>query len=459
MSSTGLGRAPLLKVATLWIVIGIGLPVQSAAARSECDLAAYGIVSAAYGLSTDVVAPVDVAHIRKSLADVGFTVGGFYLGETFANTGGFRHGATYDGVLWTYLNGDLYKAGFWKGLCFYADATEIHGRSITADHIGSLVTVSNYEESSTHLSELWLEQHLLNDHLAIRVGQLTAETEFFLSLGGLYFLDDTWEWASLASADLPVSGSFSTPGVRVAIKPNDKSSLMVGVFNGGNPECTGSPQPCDSELSFRFDSPALLMVEGSYSYNQNGRLPGTIKIGGWNDFGTFHDQRFDSAGMPIAISFNSGRPINSDWAFYSIIDQLIWRMPDRKIDKRPKGIALFGRIVGAPANQNLVDFYADGGITFNGIIPNRADDALGIGVAYTGISSEAHGFDVDSGLPVARTYEALLEMCYTAQIKKGWTLQPDFQYIWRPGGGVPEPSGKGTEPNAAVWGVRTIINF
>jgi methyltransferase (TIGR00027 family) len=30
---------------------------------------------------------------------------------------------------------------------------------------------------------------------------------------------------------------------------------------------------------------------------------------------------------------------------------------------------------------------------------------------------------------------------------------------WQPGGGVPEPSGKGTVPNAAVWGVRTTINF
>ena len=54
--------------------------------------------------------------------------------------------------------------------------------------------------------------------------------------------------------------------------------------------------------------------------------------------------------------------------------------------------------------------------------------------------------------------EALVEICYTAQLKTGWTLQPDFQYIWRPEIGVPEPSGK-TVPNAAVWGVRTTINF
>jgi porin len=455
MSSAASRRPPLSQIATLGacFVIGVGAPKV---ARADCDLAAYGI-------STDVVAPIDVAHVRKSLADVGFTVGGFYLGETFANTGGIRQGATYDGLLWTYLNGDLHKAGFWKGLCFYADAYQIHGQSITADDIGSLVTVSNYEAlPSTRLSELWLEQHMFNDHLAVRVGQLTADTEFLLSSGGRNFLDATWSWPSLASSDLPGAGPsypLATPGVRVAIKPNDKWGLMIGVYNGDpvSPHCIGNPQLCDSDgLEFRFDSPPLLMAEGSYKYNQDGRLPGTVKIGGWNHFGTFPDQRFDSGGLPIAFTFNSGRPINGDWAIYGIIDQLIWRVPD---SKDPKGISLFGRVIGAPTEQNLVDFYADGGITFSGMIPHRAHDTLGIGFAYTGISSEAHGFDVDSGLAVARTSEALLEICYTAQLKKGWTLQPDFQYIWWPGGGVSQSSGKGTVPNAAVWGARTTVNF
>ena len=85
-----------------------------------------------------VIAPIDVAHLRKTLADAGFTVGGFYLGETFGNTGGIHQGENYDGVLWTYLLGDLHKAGLWKASGFYADAYQIHGRSITADNIGSL---------------------------------------------------------------------------------------------------------------------------------------------------------------------------------------------------------------------------------------------------------------------------------------------------------------------------------
>ena len=73
----------------------------------------------------------------------------------------------------------LHKAGLWKGLCSYADSYQIHGRSITPDNIGSLAMVSDYEAlPSTRLSEFWLEQHLFNDHVTVRVGQLTADTEF-----------------------------------------------------------------------------------------------------------------------------------------------------------------------------------------------------------------------------------------------------------------------------------------
>jgi hypothetical protein len=48
-------------------------------------------------------------------------------------------------------------------------------------------------------------------------------------------------WATLPSFNLPGSGPsypLSTPGVRVALKPNDKWNLMVGVYNGDPAERT-----------------------------------------------------------------------------------------------------------------------------------------------------------------------------------------------------------------------------
>jgi porin len=127
--------------------------------------------------------------------------------------------------------------------------------------------------------------------------------------------------------------------------------------------------------------------------------------------------------------------------------------------KDPKGVALFGRVVGAPSDRNLIDFYADGGITFSGMIPRRPDDSLAIGVAYTGISDRVRSFDVDSAVSVARNYEALLEICYTTQLASGWTLQPDFQYFWQPGGNMPNDTGNGAVPNAAVFGARSTMSF
>ena len=92
--------------------------------------------------------------------------------QTFGNpSGGFKQGATYDGVLELHLDGDLKKWGLWKGLCLHANGYQIHGRSITADYVHSLMTVSNLEATpATKLYELWLQQSLFNERLSIRLG-------------------------------------------------------------------------------------------------------------------------------------------------------------------------------------------------------------------------------------------------------------------------------------------------
>ena len=234
-------------------------------------------------------APIDVAHIRKSLADVGIGLGGSYVGEAFTNTGGINQGRKYDGVLTLNLNADLKKMGLWKGLCLSASAFQIHGQSITADNIGSVMPVSNLEATpATRLFELWVEQHMFDNVLAVKVGQLAADQEFILSNSYSYFLNGTFGWPEIAATDLPSGGPaypLATPGVRVAIRPNEQFKLMIGVYNGdpANPNCANeNPQVCNSDgLDFSLDSPALLMIEGRYKYNLTAQLPGTVKVGGW----------------------------------------------------------------------------------------------------------------------------------------------------------------------------------
>jgi porin len=415
------------------------------------------------GIPEQVVTKIDPGGIRAALAQRGVSIEGLYVGELFGNpTGGLRQGTEYNGVLELNLAADMQKLGFWSGLCFHASGYQIHGKGITAQNLETLMPVSSFEAMpATRLFELWLEQHLWDERLAIKFGQLAADEDFIISEGGGFFLNGTWGWPSIAAENLPGGGPaypLAAPGVRVAYHPTEQSTLLVGLYNGDPAgDCRlEDPERCNRYgLDFRLGDPPLLMAELAYRYNQEAQLPGTVKFGGWNHFGDFEHQRVDVGGRPIGITANSGRPLDHTYGFYGIVDQLIYRVPGEEV----KGVGVFGRIIGAHSDRNLIDFYADAGITFTGFIASRPDDALAIGFAYTGISDLVSAFDLDSGLPVARKYEALLEMCYTMQIKPGWTLQPDFQYFWNPGGRVSDDGGTRPMKNAAVLGARTSISF
>ena len=422
------------------------------AARANCD-----VPETPNGIPEEVAFKADVGGIRKGLAKTGIGVGGAYYAEPFYNWGGFDQGGEYQGVLELYVNADMNKLGLWKGLCFHTNGYQIHGNSITAANIGSLMPVTSLEATdATRLFELWFEQTIIKDKLSVRIGQLAADEEFILSDGGGFFINGTWGWPSITAADLPSGGPaypLATPGVRVAINPNEKMGLLVGVYNGDPaPPCANEdPQRCnDHGLDFELDDDPLLMIEGVYRYNQEGKLPGAVKVGGWNHFGTFEDQRFDSGGALIAVTGEPGKPLDNDWGLYGIIDQLIWRVPG---SEDPQGVGIFARFIGAPEDRNLIDFYFDGGFTFTGMIKSRPNDAFAIGFAYTNISDQVSAFDVDFGEPVARSYEALIEICYTFQINPGLSIQPDFQYIFQPGGNV-----AGVK-DATVVGARTSISF
>ena len=71
------------------------------------------------GIPEDAIAPIDIGGARRDIAEAGIGIGGTYYGEFFANSGGVHQGGEYDGGLKLYLNAEMQKLGFWKGLCFF----------------------------------------------------------------------------------------------------------------------------------------------------------------------------------------------------------------------------------------------------------------------------------------------------------------------------------------------------
>ncbi len=408
----------------------------------------------------------DPGGIRRGLAGYGITYGANYTGDVLGNvSGGVKQGTHYIGLLELYTDVDLSKLVGWQGLTFHASGYQIHGTSISGENIGGLAAVSNIEAfPSTRLFEMWWEQKLLDDRLAIKVGQIAADAEFFASdLAGNLF-NSTFGWTTISSDNLPVGGPIypiATPGVRVAFAPNDQLSIMAGLWNGdpvGPCPDDKDPGQCNTDgFDFRLKDPPLLIVEAAYKYNQEGAgLPGIFKVGGWKHFGDFDDQRRDDTGGPLGVS--GGTPLSHDGnhGIYAVFDQMIYRIPG---SEEAKGISIFTRIAGSPSDRNQIDFYIDGGFNFTGFVPSRPNDVLAIGVAYSGISDDASGFDRDSGLGVIRNQETVLEVSYTAEVVPGLTIQPDFQYFWNPGGKVPDDSGTKAVEDAAILGVRTVVNY
>ena len=143
--------------------------------------------------------------------------------------------------------------------------------------------------------------------------------------------------------------------------------------------------------------------------------------------------------------------------------QQIYRVPHSD----DRGIGVFARLAGAPADRNLIDLYGDAGIEFIGLRDDRQDDKFGIAVGYAHVSKRAQALDADYRLmtdpnwPV-RSFERLITAVYQYQIKDGWTVQPNIQYIIHPGGGATLPTspfpGKPLS-NATVFGLRTTLKF
>lgn len=406
----------------------------------------------------------DPGGVRKRLADHGVTYNLIYTNDVLSNVaGGLKRGTIDQGKLEAQITVDFDKISEWKGLTFYANGFQIHNTGrIRRDYVGGMNTIAAIEAvPTTRLSELWVEQKFLGGKASMRVGQLVADNEFFNSDTSQIFLQT--DWPTITAVNLPSGGPaypLSTPGVRLKFDPNSNVSVLLAMFNGD----PAGPGPGDEQLrnryglNFRVTDPPLMIGEVQFRYNrekESKNLAGTIKLGGWAHTGTFDDQRLALDGRSLADPASIGIPVKhrGDVGVYGVIDQQLYRPAGAAADG---GISVFAMGSVTPSDRNLVDVFASGGIVFAGMIPGRPDDKFGASFIYARFSDSVRGFDIDqiafTGMPQpVRDYEANLELTYVAQIIPGWTVQPDFQYVWHPSG----VSGR----DAKVVGVRSIWKY
>lgn len=419
---------------------------------------------------------------RNAMADKGFAFGVTYIGDTIGNTsGGFRQGAIYQGRLDIGVDLDLEKLYGWTGAKFHANGLQIHGNGLTHSNIGNIATVSEIEAlPDTRLYEAYIEQQF-GKSFWLKVGQQAADAEFFDSKTDDLFINGTFGWPAIKATNLPAGGPsppIAAMGIRAKNQLSDTITSYVAIFNGSaSAPGDGDPQRLDNHgLAFRVKDDPWIIGQVQFDYDLNlgrGNLPGNFTPGGWYHTGVFDDRRFTADGFSIADPAHSGVPgkLRGNFGVFGVFEQTLYRPPasheGNQTTATEPGITAFFRAAYSPPDRNLIDFYTDAGIGFNGLIPGRPLDRFGAAFAYMHISSANRQLDIDTqdfngtDSPV-RTFEGLFEIIYEAHVKPGWLVAPYFQYVIRPGGGIPspaDPTGISRIGDAMVFGITNTIKY
>lgn len=346
--------------------------------------------------------------------------------------GGIKQGATMQGVTTGTLEVDTAKAFNLPGGTFHISALQIHGQNLSPAYLGNLQTANGNEaQDTTRLWELWYDQSFANADL--KLGQQSIDNEFITSKYSALFLNTPTGWPLLPSDDLYGGGPaypLASLGARLQVKATSNLTILTGVFNDnpGGGSFTDNAQTLDATgARFNLNTGALVIAEVQYTPPTT--LPGTYKLGAWVDTASFPDQLYGTAKMH-----------HGNASLYAVADQSIWQSPSRSAQT----LNIFGRIMGAPANENLIDLAFNGGLTLTAPLPGRDADQAGINLGLGHVSSR---------IPQRGT-ETLLELTYQAQLTPWLSLQPDIQYILNPGANASQ-----SLANEFVTGIRATTSF
>jgi porin len=107
-----------------------------------------------------------------------------------------------------------------------------------------------------------------------------------------------------------------------------------------------------------------------------------------------------------------------------------------------QGLTPFATVTYAPSDRNTFPLFVSTGLVYQGLLPGRDRDIAAFGLAYGQFSRHLS----------RQVFEMVLEWTYEIGLAPWLTVQPDIQYIVRPGG-------TGDIPNAWVIGVQIGMNL
>ena len=389
----------------------------------------------------------DWLGLRSSLEDRGISPTLTFVTDALGNpTGGLEQGFRAANNLGLDLHSDMQTLLGLNGGSFELSMSYRFGSSLSHNEIGNIFTVQQvYGGETFRVVDVAYAQRLLGARIEFRVGRIAAGDDFLVSPYNYLFVQNGFDGNPVAiflNAPGMTAYPNATWGVLARGRPTRRIYVMGGLYNG-DPSIRADHH---HGLDWSLHGPAFAIGEVGYQVNGlpgDQGLLGNYRAGVWYDDSQYLDFTTVARGQSPSMS-------QGNWGFYGLADQVLVRFGKPGSNR---GLGVTGSILVSPDQSiSQMPFFFTAGVLTRGPFRSRPTDVAGFGVASGYFSDDLQ----DSQRRAQRSvqdHETALELTYRLRFRgNAFFVQPDLQYIIRPGG-------TGQIPDALVAGLQTGINF
>ncbi len=309
---------------------------------------------------------------------------------------------------------DLEKAVGWTGARAHALVLNNTGGA-PGDDSGSIQGVDNIEVSRHRLRlyEAWIEQDLAGGKGSVRAGLYDLNSEFYANDSAGLLIAPAFGIGSELAATGPNGPSIfpsTSLAVRLAWTPSEHVYAQAAVLNA-HAGVLGDPGGID----FHMDDGALLIAEGGWTG------AGKVAFGAW---------RYTRKQDDIRELGPTGDPAKRKaQGAYVLLERALTGADGEDAVRRTTAFARLG-----VSDGDTTPFQGgwQAGIKVDRVFASRPDSAFSIGVNQAYLTQKHRANAADEGQDLGDT-ESAIEVTYADTVGP-LTLQPDLQYVIRPGG-------------------------
>lgn len=364
---------------------------------------------------------------RPLLESHGVAINSSFLYSPFMKTGGGASGENgYKGygIFNLGVTLDTEKAGLWKGGTFFTLYQNKRGSGLSGANpdgaMGDFMGFDGWDwRQINQISEYWYQQKFFDGKIRMKIGKQDSNTDFA-------YLNSGWDFMNSAFSVIPTTPLVTYPdqsfGFMAEINPKEWLSIREGVYS-------------------RFNTPYNITELEVKPKIKN--LPGRYMIGTW--------ELSDSNGMGVVTGEDENGTIynnfNRNFGAYINFEQMVYK--EKKDDNNDlQGLVVFGQFGISQSSKNDMNRYTGAGLHYQGPIPKRDSDVVGLAIGSGNFASRLNGINYDNGGRVGS--ETVIEAFYRLKINNWFYIQPDIQFIMNPGG---------IYQNSVAAGIRSIITF